>query len=100
MRLEGGERELAERHRMIDELIVVLRPILAESVTLRATRLGKCRRDAPIPVGSAGGLADVDDAWHVLVAERGEKDARAVEKAGCVIEMRRSHRHVPRVDLV
>ncbi len=70
VRLERGERELAERHRMVDQFVIVLRLIFAEAVALRAACFGQCRRDAPVAIRAARGLPDIDDARRLFMPQR------------------------------
>ncbi|ABA50678.1 hypothetical protein BURPS1710b_3583 [Burkholderia pseudomallei 1710b] len=100
VRVERREREFAERDRMIDQLVVILRAVRAEAVAFRAARLRQRRRDAPAPVRVARRPLDHYLARRILAAERREKHARAVEEAARVVQVRGAHRQVPRVDVV
>src|SRR5690606_4843398 len=99
---EGGRRELAHLHRMVDQLVVVgglvsTEPPAAGSV---APHGGQGGGDSPAPEGGAAWRQDVDAAGLFLAAGDREEDTGAVEEAVARVEMGGANRQVPRIDPV
>ena len=100
--LEAREGEFAHLHRMVDELVVVRCAKAPETVRIaRPAVLGRQRGDQlPVPARLGLGLVDGDEAWRVGASGHRHEHAGAIEEAMGRVEVGRTHRQVPGIDLI
>ena len=99
MRLEGGQREVAHFHRVVDQLIVVGRLVAAETIALRL----QFRQGGGHAPGLAGRILRLHDVHLVrlgFLPQYAQEHAGAVEEAVILVQVRGAHGQIPGIHVV
>ena len=99
MGFKTNQLELAHFDRMIDQLVIVIRNVSTKTMTTRL-QLGQRSSYAPLTKGLAFRCLYIDDVPQIFLAMHLQENAGAIKKTMRLIQMRRTYRQIPRIDLI